>query len=280
MDLRRIRRIINGPRIGKPKTNTHVEGIGRICRYNKKGSKKKVGDSFLLKEWYDIKAPNVFTEHNVGKTLVNRSQGLRNCEDDLKDRTVEVSLADLNKDEQQAHNKITLKVLSVHGKTCLTNFSGMKITSDKLQSCVKKWKTFIEAHVDVKTTDGYLIRVFTMGTTKAQPNQVKKTAYAKSAKVREIRKKMMEISIREASNSDLKGFVLKIGSNVIGEAIAKATYSIYPLENVMVRKVKLLKIPKVDVQKLMEMHSGAAEELGAKVDRSADFKEPAILAEV
>jgi small subunit ribosomal protein S3Ae len=246
---------------------------------NKKGSKKKVGDSFLLKEWYDIKAPNVFTEHHVGKTLVNRSQGLRNCEDDLKDRTVEVSLADLNKDEQQAHNKITLKVLSVHGKTCLTNFDGMTITSDKLQSCVKKWKTFIEAHVDVKTTDGYLIRVFTMGTTKAQPNQVKKTAYAKTSKVREIRKKMMEISTREASNSDLKGFVLKIGSNVIGEAIIKATYSIYPLENVMVRKVKLLKTPKVDMQKLMEMHSGAAEELGAKVDRS-EFKEPAILAEV
>jgi len=28
-------------------------------------------------EWYDIKAPSIFEVRNVGKTLVNRSQGLR-----------------------------------------------------------------------------------------------------------------------------------------------------------------------------------------------------------
>jgi small subunit ribosomal protein S3Ae len=27
-------------------------------------------------EWYDIKAPSIFEVKNVGKTLVNRSQGL------------------------------------------------------------------------------------------------------------------------------------------------------------------------------------------------------------
>jgi hypothetical protein len=32
-------------------------------------------DPFARKEWYDIKAPAMFTNRNVGKTVVNRTQG-------------------------------------------------------------------------------------------------------------------------------------------------------------------------------------------------------------
>jgi small subunit ribosomal protein S3Ae len=40
------------------------------------GLKKKVADPFTRKDWYDIKAPSIFEVRQVGKTLVNRSQGL------------------------------------------------------------------------------------------------------------------------------------------------------------------------------------------------------------
>lgn len=33
-------------------------------------------DPFTRKDWYDIKAPSFFEVRNVGKTLVNRTQGL------------------------------------------------------------------------------------------------------------------------------------------------------------------------------------------------------------
>ena len=32
-------------------------------------------DAFLKKEWYDIKAPSMFTVRSAGKTLITRSQG-------------------------------------------------------------------------------------------------------------------------------------------------------------------------------------------------------------
>ncbi|KAK9767561.1 ribosomal 40S subunit protein S1B [Basidiobolus ranarum] len=194
-------------------------GKNKRLSKGKKGLKKKIVDPFTRKDWYDIKAPSLFEVRNVGKTLVNRTQGLKNATDYLKGRVLEVSLADLNKDEEQSFRKIRLRVDEVQGKNCLTNFHGMTFTSDKLRSLVKKWQSLIEAHVDVKTTDGYLLRLFSIGFTRRRPNQLKKTTYAQSAQIRQIRKKMFEIMTREASTCDLKSLVQKFIPEVIGDLL-------------------------------------------------------------
>jgi hypothetical protein len=49
-----------------------------------------------------------------------------NSADSLKGRILELSLADLNKDEEQAFRKIKLRVDEVSGKSCLTNFHGVR----------------------------------------------------------------------------------------------------------------------------------------------------------
>lgn len=184
----------------------------------------------------------------------NLTSILENANDSLKGRIIEVSLGDLNKDEEQSFRKMRLRIDEVQGKNCLTNFHGMDFTSDKLRSLVRKWQTLIEAHVDVKTTDGYLLRLFAIGFTKRRPSQVKKTTYAQSSQIREIRKKMFEIMTRESVNCDLKDLVQKFIPEAIGREIEKASRSIYPLQNVYVRKAKILKAPKFDVNKLMELH--------------------------
>ena len=176
----------------------------------------------------------------MGKTLVNRTTGLRNANDYLKGRIFEVSLADLQKDEEHAFRKVKLRVDEVQGKNCLTNFHGMDFTSDKLRSLVRKWQTLIEANVTVKTTDDYLLRLFVIGFTKRRPNQIKKTTYASSAQVRAIRKKMVEIIQREASSRTLSQMV-KLVPEVIGREIEKATQGIYPLQNVCCEPSEILR---------------------------------------
>ena len=47
--------------------------------------------------------------------------------------------------------------------------------------------------------------------------QIKKTAYAQSSQIRQIRKKMVEIMTREASSCDLKELVGKFIPEAIGE---------------------------------------------------------------
>jgi small subunit ribosomal protein S3Ae len=59
----------------------------------------------------------------------------------------------------------------------------MNLTTDKLRSMVKKWQTLIEAHADVKTTDGYLLRFFCIGFTMKQAQQTQKCCYAQSQQV-------------------------------------------------------------------------------------------------
>ncbi|KAJ2812111.1 ribosomal 40S subunit protein S1B, partial [Coemansia furcata] len=164
-------------------------GKNKRLSKGKKGLKKKIVDPFSRKEWYDIRAPTVFETRVIGKTLVNRTQGTKNSVDFLKNRVVEASLGDLQKNEELSYRKFKLRVDEVVGRNCLTSFHSMSVTTDKLRSLVKKWQSMVEAHVDVKTTDGYLIRLFAIGFTKRRQNQVKKTTYAQTAQIRAIRKK-------------------------------------------------------------------------------------------
>ena len=210
-------------------------------------------DPFQKKDWYDVKAPSMFATRNVGKTLVTRTTGTKIASDALKGRVFEVNLADLQGNEADAYRKMRLRVEDVQGRACLTHFWGMDFTTDKLRSMVRKWQTLIEAHVDVKTADGYLLRMFAIAFTKKRAGQVKKTCYAQSAQIRQIRKKMVEIMAREAQASDLKELVGKFIPEAIGKEIEKACAGIFPLQNTAVRKVKILRAPKFDLTKLMEV---------------------------
>ena len=92
----------------------------------------------------------------------------------------------------------------------------MDFTTDKLRSLVRKWQSLIEAYVDVKTTDGYVLRMFCIGFTRRRDQQIKRTCYAQSSQIRQIRKKMVELMTREAAACDLRDLVGKFIPEVIG----------------------------------------------------------------
>ncbi|KAJ6689351.1 hypothetical protein OIU85_005724 [Salix viminalis] len=217
-------------------TTNPIMAVGKNKRISKgkKGGKKKATDPFAKKDWYDIKAPSIFSVKNVGKTLVTRTQGTKIASEGLKHRVFEVSLADLQGDEDNAYRKIRLRAEDVQGRNVLTNFWGMNFTTDKLRSLVKR------------------------------------TTYAQSSQIRQIRRKMREIMTAQSTSCDLKELVRKFIPESIGKEIEKATSSIYPLQNVFIRKVKILKAPKFDLGKLMEVHGDYSEDVGVKLERPAE----------
>ncbi|EHB14638.1 40S ribosomal protein S3a [Heterocephalus glaber] len=215
----------------------------------------------------------MFNIRNIGKTRVTRTQGIKIASDGLKGRAFEVSLADLQNDEV-AFKKFKLITEDVQGKNCLTSMVWISLVTKCVCSTLKRWQSMIEAHVDVKTTDGYLLRLFCVGFTKKRNNQ--------HQQVCQIRKKMMEIMTREVQTNDLKERVNKLILDSIGKDIEKACQSIYSLHDVFVRKVKMLKKPKFELGKLMELHgegssSGKAtgDNTGAKVEGTDGHEPPA-----
>ena len=118
--------------------------------------------------------------------LFYRTAGTKIASEGLKGRVFEVSLADLQneKDAERSYRKFKLIIEDIQGKNCLTSFHGMNLTTDKLRSMVKKWQTLIEGNIDVKTTDGYTLRLFCIGFTQKMERTNKKTCYAQSAQVR------------------------------------------------------------------------------------------------
>jgi len=251
----------------------------RLTKGGKKGGKKKIADPFSKKDWYDVKAPANFDTRSIGRTLATRTTGTKIASDALKGRVFEVSLGDLIKlDDEDSYRKFKLICEDVQGRHCLTNFHGMDITTDRLRMLVKKWQTLIEAQADVRTSDGYLLRVFCIGFTTKMRQQIKKTCYAQHTQIKAIRKKMVEIITREIAGSELKDVVNKLIPNSIGAEIEKVCRGIYPMQNVNIRKVKVLKKPKFDVARLMEMHgesySGAVDEKGKRIERSDGYEPP------
>merc|ERR1712166_1681549 len=88
-----------------------------------------------------------------------------------------------------------------------------------------------------------------------------------SAQIRKIRKKMVEIMVNEAGKVALRDLVKKLIPESIGKEIEKQTQGIYPLKDCLVRKVKILKKPKFDITKLMEMHNESGADEGAALGR-------------
>jgi small subunit ribosomal protein S3Ae len=82
--------------------------------------------------------------------------------------------------------------------------------------------------------------------------------------------------IRESTTCDLKDLVNKFVPNVLGRQIESACQGIYPLNNVFIRKVKMLKAPKFDAFRLADLYTETsntaskdkkAADTGAKVEK-------------
>jgi len=140
----------------------------------------------------------------------------------------------------------------------------------------------INVHVDVKTTDNYQLRIFVVAFTKKQKNQQKKTTYAQSQQVKLIRQKMVETINQEVQSGDIRALVTKLLPDSIAKDIEKRVSPIYPVHDCYVSKVKVIKKPKLDLSRLMELHGEAGVKTNAKgeVVARGDNYEPPVVEEV
>lgn len=92
---------------------------------------------------------------------------------------------------------------------------------------------------------------------------------------------------REVRSKDLKGVVTELIPDSFSRDIEQGCAIVFPLHDVMIRKVKVLKKPKIDLARLMDLHgdskqadsAAVAGDATVRVDRP-DGYEPPVLAAV
>merc|ERR1719201_415114 len=121
---------------------------------------------------------------------------------------------------------------------------------------------------------------FALHSPKKRQEQVKNNCYAQTAQIRKIRVKMVEIMTAEAGKVQLRELVKKLIPNSIGKDIAKQCQGIFPLKDALIRKVKILKKPKFDITKLMELHADSGNADEGNVIAAGDDAQNTLTAEV
>ncbi|EIJ88399.1 small subunit ribosomal protein S3Ae [Nematocida parisii] len=219
---------------------------GGISKGKKIRSKKSV-DVMSKKEFYNLTLPSIFETKQAGVTIVDRSQGNYFAPDAVRGRTFEVNQGDLmTSSNTQSFRKFKFVVDGVRGKDAISSFHSMELISDKIKSIPKKWHTLVETCSKVETVDGYTLRVFTVSNTKRKPKSVKKNCYAKLSQVKAIRQIIFKIVSEELSGCKINDVMKKLMNETIGMRIEQEGIKIYPLQNCHVKKVKVLKRPKID----------------------------------
>jgi len=208
-----------------------------------KSNRKKNVEFLSKKDWFDVKSPKDFGEKVIGKTLVNKTNNISKIMGSLKNRNYRVTLNELKNTDDPSHKQLTLRCHNSEEKICTTIFYGLDTSRDKFFSLIRRWQTLIEINSDVKTKDGYFLRIFLVTFSRKRRNQVKKTSYIKSSQVRSIRRKMEEILIRETTSCTMKDLIPKLISEKLVDEIGFSGSKIFPLQNVIIKKVKLIETP-------------------------------------
>ena len=250
----------------------------RISKGGKRGAKKKIVEPFARKEWYDIVAPSTFEKRQFGKTVCNKTQGLKIAADNLRGRVYEVNHADLLNDaptKDQAFRNLKFEVQDVAGRNLLTQFHSLSLTTDKVRSLVRKWCTLVEAPIEAKTADGYTLRLFVMCFTKKQKNQLSKNCYSKTRLEKWVRLRMGKIAQNRLGKLTINDAVQIIVNDVLVDEMSKRCNAIMPLRDVKFSKVKVIRTPKFDISKLYDAHGEIPESKEGEAREVDEAEEPA-----
>jgi len=139
-----------------------------------KSNRKKNVEFLSKKDWFDVKSPKDFGEKVIGKTVVNKTNNISKIMGSLKNRNYRVTLNELKNTDDPSHKQLTLRCHNSEEKICTTIFYGLDTSRDKFFSLIRRWQTLIEINSDVKTKDGYFLRIFLVAFSRKRRNQVKK----------------------------------------------------------------------------------------------------------
>jgi small subunit ribosomal protein S3Ae len=184
-------------------------------------------DKWKSKTWYNVETPEFISRTNIGVTPAEEPE-------QLIGRVVETTVGEIANDFTKHNTKLRLEIDNVSGDIANTRFLGHEITTDYLRSIVKRQTSRIDANLDVKTKDGYVIRVKPICFT------VKR---ARTSQIKGIREVMAKIVLERAAELNFEQFIEEAIMGKLSANIYRNAKSIYPLRRVEIRKTEVKTVP-------------------------------------
>lgn len=249
---------------------------GKNQKMSKRGNaqKKMEKHPFIKKKWYKVLSPpSIGNSVMVGYTPANKTIGTKLSKDHLMNRVCEVSYSDIKENTQFPWKKIKMQIEEVKSGNCYSSFYGIDMVREKLYTFLRKRMSLIDCFVDVKTQDGYILRVFITTFTARKNGQVKNNTYAKTSQIKAIRKIFSKLLSKGAQVSNISDYTANILNNTSAEKLQAKGTVIFPLGHVLIRKVKVLKKCKIDINKLVSDANTKREEKTKNADQTAEGSE-------
>jgi small subunit ribosomal protein S3Ae len=103
------------------------------------------------------------------------------------------------------------------------------------------------------------MRLFVIGFSTKNKNQVSKNCYANMRLVRAVRYRMNKIVKNRIATQDITKAVNDLTHDVISDLLFKRCNPLLPLRDVKIRKIKMLRTPRVDREELLKNHGEVPE---------------------
>ena len=191
-----------------------------------KTASRKVKDKWKAKEWYKVYAPSMFNQVLLGETPSADPTNLMG-------RTAEATVHDLTGDFSKMHVKIQFQIQDVRGYDAHTVFTGHDLTSDYVRRLTRRKRSKTDHVVDVRTKDGYLVRIKPMSVAE------KRIQSSQESAIRAIMGEEVNKAVTEMTISDL---VRSIISGDLAKNVARSCKIIVPIKRVEIRKTEVLEM--------------------------------------
>jgi small subunit ribosomal protein S3Ae len=189
-----------------------------------KTAARKVKDKWKAKEWYKIYAPRMFNQVELGETPSSDPATLMG-------RSTEVTVHELTGDFSKMHIKMRFNVTDIRGLEAHTNFVGHDLTSDYVRRLTRRKRTKTDHVIDVRTKDGFLVRVKPMSITEQRIQAAQETA---------IRNIMTTTLTEAAASMTVSELVKAIITGDLSKDLSTAAKVIIPIKRIEVRKSEVL----------------------------------------
>jgi len=179
------------------------------------------------KKWIEVFAPPYFGGQKIGEILASEEKS-------VVGRTVSTSLADLTQEISKGYISLKFKITGVSEGKASTIFVGHEAMYDYFRSFVRRRLSKIQNICDVKTKDGYSLRITSVVLTRHK---------IQSSKERLIRMEMGRFITARASERTLDQFAQEMVLGKLAMDIYKEVKKYCPIRRVEIQKSKLLGVP-------------------------------------